>query len=392
MKKPAHKKAKSPKLDPDVAIMESLYTKDGGLPSEYTAWSPDSGAKRPAAPAPKPQAQDDGGSDGGDSMDLEAAAKAFAKDPESAFDFLQVDSESSDKVAEIIHHAIARHRALRSMSFLEASAVSVDMSRLTAASDILEQYAEVLKSKPLRQLAKAKLSPPKLQALYQQLRNVDPLVGKVPVATQGKQAQAEKMCEYFQQHMQAAAPVQKGVALVEAASNALAESVSQHAALLEEIDARTQLQRTMEQDLTSLKSLADLAKQGVDTSALDALGKQLSGAAAMAVGQSVEGMEAAHEELKDLLDFAVQKRSAVLDAQKTKLSQLQADVKKLDGDLAQKKAKAASSQAAMETARKKLAGIASSCDATLYALARRRHAGHMEAHAIEIALQVLGTQ
>jgi hypothetical protein len=395
MKKPVQKVKKAPKLDPDVAIMESLYTKDGGLPSQYTAWSPTEGAPKPVlAEAPRPEPQDDSSSDGGgDNMDLEAAAKAFAKDPDSAFDFLQVTMESSDAFAELIHHAARpKPSSFRGMMFLEASAVSVDMSRMAAASAVLEQYAEVLKSKPLRQLAKAKLSPPKLEALYQQLRNVDPLVGKVPVVTQGKQAQAEQMCKYFQEHMQAAAPVQKAVSLVEAASNSLAESVSKQAALLEEIDARTQLQRTMEQDLSSLNSLVTLAKQGEDTSALEALGKQLTGEAAMAVGASAEGMEGAHAELKDLLDMAIEKRSEVLEAQRAKLAQLKVDVKNADADLAQKKGKAAASQASMETARKKLAGITTSCDATLDALARRRHAGHMEAHAIEIALKVLGNE
>jgi len=395
MKKPAQKAvAKAPKLDPDVAIMESLYTKDGSLPSQYTAWSPDEAAT-PAAPPPRAAAPKDDSADGQDEapMDLEAAAKAFAKDPEKAFDFLQVDSESSEPIAELIYRASAPVvSSFRGVSFLETSASSIDAARMAAASAVLDQYAEVLKSKPLRQLAKAKLSPPKLEALFQQLRNVDPLVGKKPAVLQGKQAQAEQMCKYFQEHMQAAAPVQKAVSLVEAASNQLAESVSRRAALLEEIDARTQLQRTMEQDMSSLTTLASLAKQGEDTSALDALGKQLTGAAAMAVGASAEGVEESHAELKDLLDLALQKRAAVLLAQKSKLALLQAEVKKADTDLSDKKTHASTSQAAMETARKKLAGISTSCDATLDALAKRRHAGHMEAHAIEMALKVLGSE
>jgi len=325
-------------------------------------------------------------------MDLEAAAKEFAKDPDKAFDFLQVDSKSNDVVANLIHHAVhPSAQSFRAPSFLEASAYTVDMARLTAATTVLEQYAEVLKSKPLHQLAKAKLSPPKLLALYQQLRNVDPLVGK-PVPTQGKQAQAEQMCKYFQEHMKSASPIQKAVSLVETASNKLAESVSRRAALLEEIDARTQLQRTMEQDMSSLNTLALLAKQGEDTSALQALGKQLTGAAAMAVGSAAEGVEGGHAELKDLLDLAVEKRTLETKAQHSKLAQLQGEVKKADSSLSQTKKNAAASQASMAKARKKLASITKSCDATLDALAVRRHAGHMEAHAIEVALIVLGTK
>lgn len=327
-------------------------------------------------------------------MDLEAAAKAFAKDPDKAFDFMQVSLATHDPLADLLHIASAPSaRSIRGNSFLEASASSVDATRTAAATTLLEQYAEVLKSKPLRQLAKAKLSAPKLEALFQQLRKVDPLVGKAPaVAIPGKQAQAEKMCKYFQEHMQAAAPMQKAVSLIEGSSNQLAESVSRHQALLEEIDARTQLQRTMEQDISSLTTLAGLAKQGQDTSALERLGSQLTGAAATAVDASAEGVQEAHAELKDLFDLALQKRTAVLEAQSEKLAKLQADAKAADADLAQKKAKASTSQAAIEKARKKLAGIASSCDTTLDALARRRHAGHMEAHAIEVALKVLGNQ
>merc|ERR1719491_789173 len=112
-KTPAQKVVKSPKLDPDVAIMESLYTKDGALPSQYTAWTPDDGPKtEPAAPppaAPQPQNDDSAsGSDGGGTMDLEAAAKAFAKDPDKAFDFMQVALEPHDPLVDLVHLAAAQ--------------------------------------------------------------------------------------------------------------------------------------------------------------------------------------------------------------------------------------------------------------------------------------------
>lgn len=325
-------------------------------------------------------------------MDLEAAAAAFAKDPDKAFDFTQVKSESNDPVGELIRRAAAPVSSRSGTSFLESSAVREDSSRIKVASTVLDQYSDVLRSKPLRQLAKAKLSPVKLQALYQQLKNVDPLAGSGIVLVQGKQARAEQMCQYFQDHVQVAAPVQKAVALVETASNELAESVSRRAAILEEIDARTQLQKTMEQDITSLNTLAGLAKQGEDATALEALGKQLSGAAATALGSSAGELKQAHAEMKDMLDLALRKRSAALQVQLKKLVNLKGAVKDADNDLAQKKQRAAQSQADIQTARIKLAGITASCDTTLNALAHRRHAGHMEAHAIEVALKVLGSQ
>jgi hypothetical protein len=395
MKTPKKKVVKGPKLDQDVAIMQSLYTKDGGLPSQYKAWSPDDDAPKAPSPPPASTHQDSGDSDddSGQPMDLEAAAKAFAKNPDSAFDFLQVASESKDPIGKLIEDAAAnpfRHRA--GASFLEASSVAVDSSRIAVASAVLEQYSEVLRSRPLQQLAKAKLSPVKLQELYQQLRNVDPLAGSVTILAQGKQARAEQMCKYFQNHVQVAGPVQKTVSLVEVASNELAESVSRRAALLEEIDARTQLQKTMEQDTASLTMLANLAKKGEDASGLEALEKQLTGVEANAIGASTGELKEAHAELKDLLDLSLRKRTAALQDQREKLSQLQSDVKKAEADLAAKKQRAATAQATMETARRKLAGITTSCDSTLNALAHRRHAGHMEAHAIEVALKVLGEQ
>jgi len=325
-------------------------------------------------------------------MDLEAAAKAFAKDPDSAFDFMQVSSETSDPISEMIRWASSEKPQVRAgASFLEASSVSVDSSRITVASTVLQQYGEVLKSKPLQQLAKAKLSPAKLTALYQRLRNVDPLAGTGgPIIAKGKQVRAEQMCQYFQEHMQTAAPVQKAVTLLEDASNDLAETVSSHAALLEEMTARTQLEKTMQQDMSSLAALSGLAKKGEDASALEALVKQLSGAAASSVGASAAHVEDAHSEMKDLLDLTLKKRLAALNAQRKKIRQLQGSVKDAEEMVAQRKLHASQSQTAMETASRKLSGITASCDTTLNALAHRRHAGHMEAHAIEMALKVLG--
>jgi DNA repair exonuclease SbcCD ATPase subunit len=266
------------------------------------------------------------------------------------------------------------------------------MSRAAVASTVLDQYSAVLSSKPLRQLAKAKLSPLKLQALYKELRDIDPLAGNGHVVAEGKVARAEQMCNYFQDHVQAASPVQKTVTLLETATNELAQSVSARAALVEEIDARSQLQKTMEQDITSLKALSAEAQKGEDASALETWEKSLAGKAAATVGASAGELKEAHAELKDLLDLTLQKRSAALDAQHAKLAQLQSAVKAADADLAVKKAHASKMQASMEVAQRKLSGITSSCDTTLNALAHRRHAGHMEAHAIEVTLKVLGGQ
>merc|ERR1719386_619682 len=111
-----------------------------------------------------------------------------------------------------------------------------DQSGILAAGAVLDQFAEVLHSQPLRQLSKAQLGPAKLADLFRQLRNVDPLTHNAnngAAATHGKQTQAEQWCLYFQQHMESSIPMQQAVARVEAASNQLAKAVSQRAAMLE---------------------------------------------------------------------------------------------------------------------------------------------------------------
>lgn len=94
-------------------------------------------------------------------------------------------------------------------------------------------------------------------------------------------------------------------------------------------------------------------------------------------------------ELVDLLHSALQKRSMALQAQHLKLAALLKSTKLEEIQLAQKRANAARAQAGIEAARKRLATIQAACDATLGARGHRQHAGHMEAHAIEVSLTVL---
>jgi len=387
--------ARAPKLDPDVAIMESLYGKDGSLPSQYTAWTPDDVPK--PAPPPPPTRVDSTENDAspGETMDLEATAKAFAKDPESAFDFLQVAADSENPVSAMISHVA---NAAGSISFrgsavlLEASTAKIDLSRMAVASTVLAQYAEVLQSRPLKQLAKAQLKPQKLRALYQQLSNVDPLSAKAPTQAQGRQAQAEKMCNYLESHMQAAAPVQKALTLLQNADNELGTFLASQAAIQEEADARTQLEKTVAQDVSNLKALKGVGKQGADSFPFRLAEKSMSVATAADVGASFANIEGAHAEVQDLLDTVLQKRTAVLQSQHQKLLQLKDETKQINAEVMEKTRRVAASQAEMEAIRKKLSGLSASCGMTMDALARRRHNGHMEAHAIEVTLKVLGLQ
>merc|ERR1719223_1899434 len=159
--KPAAEK-KKPKLDADVQIMQNLYTDDGGLPGQYTAWTP--AAATTAAPAAAdnaaaPDDSDDDSEDGGDS-------------------FMQLQSRKkvSDPVARLIRATVsAASDGADAPVLIEEATVAVDASRLQAGNAVLAQFAQTLQSKPLQQLVQAKLSPPKLTALFQKLQSVDPL-------------------------------------------------------------------------------------------------------------------------------------------------------------------------------------------------------------------------
>ena len=198
------------------------------------------------------------------------------------------------------------------------------------------------------------------------LQAVDPLTHPGAIPAHGRQAQAEQWCLYFQKNAQSAVPVNKAAAVVEQASNELAEQESQHSALEEEVDARSQLQKTVEQDVQSLTTLLNVAKAGMKVSDVTSMEKQVAKAAnQVALGEAAQGFKAGHAELADALEGALRERTAVLEAQHKKLDELNAMLKESAAARAEKQTKAVQSQAAMEAARKKIASVQASCDATL---------------------------
>jgi len=401
------KKAKSLKQDKDVEIMQSLYTSDGGLPSQYTAWSPvapQAAAAAPQAAAAAPQvltssqmqtsaAPQASATPAGSSTDFAAAAAAFEKEDDSD-SFLQVASESH--LAQMIKQAFSP-AVSSSMSLIDESTWSTDASTISAANVVLEVFAEEFQSKPLRQLSNAKLTAPKLEALFQKLQAVDPVTHAGVALGTGKQAEAAKWCEYFEDNVQSTAPVRSALSNVEKAKSILTQVTAKRTALTEEIDARTQLLKTIEQDAQSLSILLQSAKQAPDTTALDAreseIAAQSTGSAGFMsfknLGIAVEGVEGAKTELSDAIEITLRKRRQVVQEQKTKLALLQATAKSADSEWSHASAKAAKMEAAVDTARKSLGGIQVSCDTALTALARHGHAGHMEMKAVEMALSVL---
>jgi len=350
-----------PKLDPDVATLQGLFSSDP--PSQYKVWKPG-------------DAVGDGGG--------RPAASTSATGIQQTAPALERYDGSDDQVTSFLEVAALVQR-------LEGSTSG---GRLAAAVAVVAQYAEVLHSAALRKLAQADLSAPKLKTLLQQLTVVDPLrhngIGTAAATVpRGKVAEAERSCWYFLQHERSIAPVHKAVVKVERSSNELAESVSRRASIAEEVAARTQLQKAIEQDVKSLSTLLSLARRGKDVSDIESAGEeQLTGANLISFAEAAESARAAHVELADLLEVALGKRYKALKDQRQKVAHLRSAMQVADRDLARKKVQASRATSGLEALRRKLSGIQTRCNATLGAAERRRHAGHMETRAIEMALKV----
>lgn len=385
------------KPDTDVQIMQSLYTSDGALPSQYTAWHPEasSGSESEAQPSPAPQEQSTTVG-----ADLPSVAD-FAKDDDSdsGASFTQIASESSDPVARLIRHATseaALQNEPNEASFIEEAAVVTDEARQEAANALLAQYGDLLKSKPLQQLVQAKLSVPKLQSLWHQLQSVDPLSNSLISVATGKQAQAERWCRYFQSNAQSAAPVHQAVAAVEKAQNVAIEAQSRQAALVEEVAARTQLQKAMQTDIDILAKLLEMTKRGEDLTEVKSLQQQVASEGAEAntledMDVALEQLHDSHSEIADLLELALQKRQDVYKTQQEKISELQGVVQAAKFVVSQKQADVDKAQTTLHNERQKLAAIQKSCTGVMALLEQQKHSSHMATHAVGMTLKVIGS-
>jgi len=406
MKKSSAAKSKKPKLDPDIAIMQSLYSDDGALPSQYTAWSPNQPAPSHAVPAqPAKATQQDDAQDDDDNDDGGDAASFFQV--LSVPDFSAILEEvGADHGAEAVSGLIgdAAHGSnfgssswFGASAFLERSEFHVDTSRVSAAHGLLQQYADVLKSTALRQLAQAKPSPPKLAALSKRLSAVDPLVHPGASTSLKREQQAEQWCLYFEKHQQSVAPMQKALAQLEEANVQFSNISSQRAAVAEEVDARTQLEKAVEQDLQGLSSMLALLQRAEDGPSFSAQEAQSASAAPeppakalLNLGEAVASWRSSHMELVDIIRAALRSRSITLGAQRARLLALQQEAAEKERAVSKEQAEVTSAQNKVSAIRSKLTKIGATCEATLTNLERRRHAGHMEAHAVDMAVKVLG--
>merc|ERR1719316_1620277 len=242
--------------DTDADLMEHLYDNNGALPASYTAWKPSDDDDKPkASPASKAFA---------------AAASAFDDDDDS---FLQVSSRASmESPAWKLIQAAAKPKlqppsmrgtvlleessTVNKESVSELSASGVTEETINAAQLVLDMYSAVLDSPPLHQLSLSRLSVSELTDLWHKLQSVDPMTHPNIIAPTGQQAQAERWCQYFEENQQATAPEHAAKVQWEKAESEIADAAAKRAAILEELDARTQLQRTVSQDVRDLSALA----------------------------------------------------------------------------------------------------------------------------------------
>merc|ERR1719356_409247 len=98
------------------------------------------------------------------------------------------------------------------------------------------------------------------------------------------------------------------------------------------MDARAQLEKTVEQDVHNLGALLELSRQGQDVSVLRAATRGLASGATglsedlVSLATAVEALEADHIELSDALQVAMEKRTRTLETQRAKLAELQSVV------------------------------------------------------------------
>jgi len=371
------KKTTKPRVDADVAIMEDLYANGGALPNQYAAWKPEDDEKKAAAAAaaattaaPVELSADDSDQDSDDSGNVDDdLTKAAAKLKEGDGD----DDGASFVQLSAIHQHVTSVKKAEGGALRGSRQSSV--SRVDTATVLLKTFAEALDSSALKTVAQVPLTAEKLSDVSKTLKDS---AAKDSGAKQSKkQVRAQKWCSYFQKHAATSTPLKKAVGEAEAAAELVSEAVVARNALQEEADARSQLQRTVAQDVQGLMQLLAIEKEMVNSTG------------ALPSSASAKALEDAHRELADVIEGVWSQRSTVVEDQTSKLTQLISATKDADADVSTKKANADKTQAKLDAARNKLKGIRTSCDSALLSLARRQHHNRAEVKAAEQVLKVL---
>lgn len=376
---------KPPKLDADVALMESLYAGGGALPSQYSAWKPHGEAKTAAVADSKDTNDKDDESPGGisDSKKPDSDSSDDGNSNAGPIDFAQAAKELEDDSTDdaSIHEKAAPPSFAQLASRTErarrgdAATAVVEGSVAAAASALLGSFADALHSPTLTRLSQARPSPGSLKELSARLRAADPLVAKRSNANEGAtdleasgdDKSTERWCVYLQHNAASAEPLKLALEAVENASDALAEADAKRNALVEEVAARTQLGRAVAQDVSSLSRVLSSEK---------------------AEASSEEDSEA-RAEIADVLEAARAQRTGVAKARRASLEHAQQAAAAAEKERSSREAILTSAKTRLEAARIQLVGLQKSCGQALVDVDRRHHAAHLEARAVELAAEVL---
>lgn len=420
-------KKKYAPVDKDMALMENL---EKGPPVSYTAWTPSDDSSSSGLSDAAAKLEGGSGSDGGGApspaSSLAAAAKSLDDDDLS---FLQVHRWESVRTASAAEAAAAAEaaEATRVTQAAQASAAvtapSTDsVSQLimdtaseeaedpeaAVASAVLGSYAEVLGSKPLRQLADTHMTLGKLRALWERLQAANPSSGSTAMmpASSGtpQEANAEQWCLRFQQNSQGTAPTVEARARANEADDNYAAAAAYSAASTEEREAWSQLLKTAGQDGDGLASLLGAVQQAYDPTALSlsdweeqsAMRNPEAGSRELQLYATASHAESAlhlaHTEISDAIKEAARKRAEAEQRRQAQLTKAAAEAQDASQKMSQFAGVRSQAQTSMDAAQKSLTGVEAMCDNALSAADRQRHAIVREMRAVRAALAVMGNK
>lgn len=385
---------KEPKRNakPASSQLSSAITSLMQTPKAYTAWQPGSDSTSAANNAAL-EAAEHSLDDGDDLAFVQVEMTSEARVGTAALFALwrQGDSAFPDRVAATVQDDDLS-------SFLEEETVHVSQKDLTAATVVLDEYAESVGSTMLQQLAHAHLNVEKLQKLWHKVQKVN------SSSADGQEVLATQWCKIVEKGVTGDAVSRSQSRKIEAQ---IQEAASWSVVLKEEVSAREQLLKAYTQDtqvMTGLRgqlqgqfaSLAATAT-GLRSQAAQALQQGLGTPSTIAtafenIGRFEDSISQMSAELSDVVQAAAAKRANAEKQQKLALSQGKSKMSAAEKQKAVLAANDASVKARAENAAKQRSHVQSMCDWTTSEMEKRERREKREKAAIHAALLVLGAR
>jgi hypothetical protein len=290
-------------------------------PKEYTAWQPgtdsESAANNAALEAAK-HSLDDG--DDLAFVQVEMTSEARAGTAALFALWRGGDSAFPDRVAATVQDEDLS-------SFLEEETVHVSQKDLTAATIVLDEYAESVGSTMLRELAHAHLNVEKLQKLWRKVQKVN------SSAADGQEVLATQWCKSVEKGVTGDALSRSQSRKIEAQ---IQEAASWSMVLKEEVSAREQLLKAYTQDTQVMSGLRGQLQGQFASLATTATGLRGQAAQALkeglgtpqtiatafeAIGRFEDSISQMSAELSDVIQAAAAKRENAEKQQKLALAQ-----------------------------------------------------------------------